>query len=241
MPTFSTLGFEQEGALSELEELESEGESQLLSALLAQLDYLLEGTNTEDPEVFKQEVMSKFDSSAEELREVLYTIILSYYLAGAKFNSSLIESIIPGYSYQSQVEELQLLASMRADESLLLIQSTTRKRLLLLLAGALTITAFLSQYKSVIASVDRAKLINETESISAFNSAIKRLSSSSGFVVALKWNTTVDERTCAICRPRHGIVYPLNVAPPIPAHFRCRCYYAIVIDRRRVISVLSGF
>ena len=44
----------------------------------------------------------------------------------------------------------------------------------------------------------------------------------------VQWNTAADERVCAECVPRNGMIYPLQFAPRIPAHYNCRCYYTRV-------------
>jgi SPP1 gp7 family putative phage head morphogenesis protein len=41
-------------------------------------------------------------------------------------------------------------------------------------------------------------------------------------VKGLKWVSTLDARTSAICRGRDGKIYKVGTAPPIPAHFNCR-------------------
>jgi hypothetical protein len=44
----------------------------------------------------------------------------------------------------------------------------------------------------------------------------------------VKWNTAEDEHVCAECVPRNEMIYPLQFAPRIPAHYNCRCYYTRV-------------
>lgn len=38
----------------------------------------------------------------------------------------------------------------------------------------------------------------------------------------VKWVSTLDSRTSAICRERDGKIYKIDSAPPVPAHFNCR-------------------
>ena len=38
----------------------------------------------------------------------------------------------------------------------------------------------------------------------------------------VRWITQHDERVCKICRPRDGVIYPLDAVPP--KHHNCRCY-----------------
>lgn len=42
-------------------------------------------------------------------------------------------------------------------------------------------------------------------------------------VTEVKWVTHHDDRRCAVCRSRHGRIYPIGDIPPKP-HPRCRCY-----------------
>jgi SPP1 gp7 family putative phage head morphogenesis protein len=44
----------------------------------------------------------------------------------------------------------------------------------------------------------------------------------SDIIKGVKWVSTLDSRTSAICIERDGKVYPIGKAPPIPAHFNCR-------------------
>ena len=39
----------------------------------------------------------------------------------------------------------------------------------------------------------------------------------------LVWITEDDEKVCKVCRPRHEQFYPIEMLPPYPAHWHCRC------------------
>ncbi len=39
----------------------------------------------------------------------------------------------------------------------------------------------------------------------------------------VQWFTERDNRVCAVCEPRDGVVYAAEEAPELPAHPRCRC------------------
>lgn len=41
-------------------------------------------------------------------------------------------------------------------------------------------------------------------------------------IQGIRWNSTLDGRTSAICRARDGIVYEVGKGPRPPAHFNCR-------------------
>ena len=44
-------------------------------------------------------------------------------------------------------------------------------------------------------------------------------------VQKVRRNAILDARTCAECSSENGTVYPINDAPSLPEHVRCRCYY----------------
>ncbi len=246
MASFSTLGFDDTEELQVLLDEESKYEEKINSALLAQ-SLALFGTDAEiqDKREFQGEVLSKFDASADELKEVLADAILAYALLGLQYAGDLLSQLIPGFSIEDYKDEVQRWAVGRAALSFDLVQKTSRKRLEVALAafvaGTLSLDALIKQYNSVAADLERASLINETESINAFNMAIVILARAVGFVVALKWVTSKDEKVCPVCRPRHGMVYPVNSAPSIPSHHGCRCFWALVVDRRKIITQYLGF
>lgn len=246
MPSYSVLGFNDGEELESLVSLESEYKGKINDALLAQLFFLFdESVDIADRYALQTEVLDRFDSSAEQLKEVLADAILAYTLLGASHAAGLLGELIPGFSFEEQKGELQNWANKRALESFGLVQKTSRKRLEVALAafvaGAYTLDYLVNQYKSVAADLERAILINETESIYAFNMGILIVARALSFVVAVKWVTVRDEKVCQICRPRHGMVYPVNSAPPIPAHGHCKCRYSLVVDRRKILRDFLGF
>lgn len=246
MPSFSTLGFDNTEELQSLLDAESIYQEKINSALLAQAFNLFgSDSDIQDKREFQGDVLANFDSSAGELKEILADAILAYALLGLEYAGDLLSQLIPGFSIEDYKDEVQRWAIERAALSFDLVQKTSRKRLEVALAafvvGTLSLDALIKQYKSVAADLERASLINETESINAFNMAIVILARAVGFVAALKWVTVGDERVCSICKPRHGMVYPVNSAPSIPSHFNCRCRWALVVDRRRIITQYLGF
>lgn len=246
MPSYSVLGFDNTEELDSLITMEEEYQDKINSALLAQVALLFgEGVDIADRYQFQQDVLNNFDASADQLKEVLADAILAYTLLGAEYAAGLLSTLIPGFSYEQQKDELQRWAVQRAGESFALVQKTSRKRLEVALAafvaGGYTLDYLINQYKSVAADLERASLINETESISAFNMGILIVARALSFVVAVKHITVGDDRVCSICRPKHGMVYPINAAPTLPLHFNCRCRYALVVDRRRILRDFLGF
>lgn len=55
-------------------------------------------------------------------------------------------------------------------------------------------------------------------------------------VDAVAWITQKDERVCSECGPRDEVVYPIELLPDYPAHWRCRCELQIVSmeEKKRV-------
>ena len=39
----------------------------------------------------------------------------------------------------------------------------------------------------------------------------------------LVWITEKDEKVCSVCKPRDEQFYPIEMLPPYPAHYHCRC------------------
>ena len=39
----------------------------------------------------------------------------------------------------------------------------------------------------------------------------------------LVWITEKDEKVCSVCKPRDEQFYPIEMLPPYPAHWHCRC------------------
>lgn len=52
----------------------------------------------------------------------------------------------------------------------------------------------------------------------------------SDIITGLRWTSTLDGRTSAICRARDGKVYPLGSKIRPPAHFNCRSVMTPIID-----------
>jgi SPP1 gp7 family putative phage head morphogenesis protein len=44
-------------------------------------------------------------------------------------------------------------------------------------------------------------------------------------VSELRYMAVMDEKTCPVCASHHGRVYPINLAPELPNHVNCRCWY----------------
>ena len=46
----------------------------------------------------------------------------------------------------------------------------------------------------------------------------------------VRHESTFDQRTCLRCSSLHGRTYPIDEAPPLPLHYRCRCVYLFVFS-----------
>lgn len=88
---------------------------------------------------------------------------------------------------------------------------------------ALTSLAILS-VSHIAESAIRNKISNiaSTEVFGAHNESILKSLSPNALV---KYNATLDKRTCPTCASRDGRVYTVQDAPSLPAHTRCRCTY----------------
>lgn len=55
----------------------------------------------------------------------------------------------------------------------------------------------------------------------------------------VQWVATLDTRTCPVCGPRDGKVYPIDAVPELPAHWNCRCTTAPVVKSYRELAGLK--
>ena len=92
------------------------------------------------------------------------------------------------------------------------------------LNDALKLAANLLLTQSLQGGLD---LMGETEQ-EAFAEAARELGldEDEAFV---QYHACNDSRTCGECKEDDGKIYPVNGAPSIPRHYRCRCWYTRVI------------
>lgn len=82
---------------------------------------------------------------------------------------------------------------------------------------------------------ERAELIASTEVTRAYAQGQVESYRLSGVIGRMEWRTAVDERVCPVCGPLHGTrasfdeTFEGDLAMP-PAHPRCRCWLAPVVD-----------
>lgn len=79
----------------------------------------------------------------------------------------------------------------------------------------------------------RGQTVAATEITRALTQAGQMAYRAGNVVQTWQWITQRDEKTCSICRPRHGLRAPLG--QPVeglipPAHINCRCHMAPVAD-----------
>lgn len=74
----------------------------------------------------------------------------------------------------------------------------------------------------------RMELIARTEVLRAHNQGRMKFHREVG-VQKLEWLTGEDERTCSVCRPLHGRVFPIDRIPMIPIHPQCRCTAVVAL------------
>lgn len=97
------------------------------------------------------------------------------------------------------------------------------KRKQVLANKALTSLSILAASDFAIAAVkNKIASIASTEIFGAHNESLLKSLPSDSFV---KYNATLDKRTCPTCASRDSRVYRVEDAPSIPAHTRCRCTY----------------
>lgn len=81
----------------------------------------------------------------------------------------------------------------------------------------------------------RAAMIASTETTRAFYEGQAASFRASGVIQKMEWRTSRDERVCPICGPLHGkrakLGEKFSGAYTPPAHPRCRCWIAPVVER----------
>ena len=75
----------------------------------------------------------------------------------------------------------------------------------------------------------RATLIARTETLRAHNEGRATFYERVG-VTKMEWLTADDERTCPVCAPMNGKVFPINGDKKPPIHPACRCSMAASFD-----------
>jgi SPP1 gp7 family putative phage head morphogenesis protein len=87
--------------------------------------------------------------------------------------------------------------------------------------------------KTFNADAYNVKRLAETEISRVQNESFKRLCSETG-VKKVKYNATLDSKTCNDCAEFDGKVYDFGKEPGLPRHPMCRCFYEIADDTSKV-------
>lgn len=83
-----------------------------------------------------------------------------------------------------------------------------------------------------LAGATRAQLVSlaRTEIQRVANAAaLESYTANADLLSGVEYLATLDSRTCLLCAPSHGKIYPLDQAPALPQHPRCRCFLAPVV------------
>lgn len=62
-------------------------------------------------------------------------------------------------------------------------------------------------------------------------------SQNNDIIKGLRWTSTLDGRTSAVCRSRDGEIFPVNAGPRPPAHIRCRSFMVPVVKSWRELGI----
>ena len=123
------------------------------------------------------------------------------------------------------------------------LASTTRNGLRDALQANIASGAGQRQLVKDIASLfgkDRAKLIASTETTRLYAEGNMIAYRADPTVEAVEWQTAMDERVCEICEPLDGEVYEKDSAfDHPPAHPRCRCGLAPVVDGKLLTEIVA--
>lgn len=103
-----------------------------------------------------------------------------------------------------------------------------------------------NQIASSLSTISRA---SQRESIALARTSLQHIATSSkqafyaenaDIVKAVRYVSTLDSRTTAICRSRDNKVFTQKEAPEIPAHWQCRSFYVPVLDENLVDGSVVG-
>ena len=123
-------------------------------------------------------------------------------------------SKIPGLS------ELRSLAGVPAR-----VENLMRKDLARAIADGYRVDQLVTDWKNRIgagAVVPEVRALARTAVMSASNTAhLDVYQKNKELVPKVRWEATFDRRTCVRCGSLHGREFPVNDAPPIPAHLNC--------------------
>ena len=104
-------------------------------------------------------------------------------------------------------------------------------------SNGLPLRVLTENLQRTVFGAERAKLIATTEVTRAYAEGNRAAWRASGVIERMRWQTSVDEMVCPVCRPLAGRVVEVaadgfpsdsGVSFP-PAHPRCRCWVTPVV------------
>lgn len=233
-----TDGVEPEG----LAELDEENASAIEAALVFQLGSLIRpDANIDDAELLR-DFEQIFYASSAELKSAIYASLLAYADFGVEVAVAKVNKFYPGFNPEESRFMARDWASTRALEVFNLVMASSLRKVQQSIEeykrGGMSIDWLRSEIMKS-ASLERAMLIAENESIAVITQAAYIVYANTKLVQYVKWVTMRDERVCPRCGPLHGRVYPLGGNPAIPVHVRCRCQILPMVDGR-ILRLLAG-
>jgi SPP1 gp7 family putative phage head morphogenesis protein len=229
-----TDGVEPEG----LDELDDENATDIARGLAALV--------TLDPNIDDAELLQNFETNfygdSAQLKSAIYASLLAYADFGVEVAMRNVEQFYPGMNPDESRTMARDWATVRALEVFNLVMATSLQRARQAIneykQGGLS-REWLQEELNKTASLERAMLIAENESMAVLTQAAYIVYSNTKLVQYVKWVTMRDERVCPRCGPLHGRVYPLGGQPRIPVHVRCRCQILPLVDGR-ILRLLAG-
>lgn len=105
------------------------------------------------------------------------------------------------------------------------VENIMRKDLAKAIADGYRVDQLVSKWQQRLgagASLTEVRALARTSVMTASNNAhLDTYRKNSAFVPRVRWEATFDRRTCMRCGSLHGREFPVNAAPPIPAHLNC--------------------
>lgn len=219
--------------VSGLAKLEKQATEDIANSFAEQVRIAKEESNNKDDEEFLQNIELWFEQSGEQLKTALIVALVGFAAVGVAHAVKNVRHFLPGFEAEAASIAAREWAGKRALEVYAVIQGTTLKKLRVIvnewrMSGLPREWVFDEIQK--LMDENRADVIAQSESIAVITQAALIVYDSTRLVRFVRFTAAMDERTCPICGRLHGNIYPINSAPKIPIHPRCRCSYRSVVD-----------
>lgn len=239
MQTYGDMEGEEPEGLSELDDEHSQA---IQSALTFQLGNLIRSdANIDDAELLA-DFETIFYGNSAQLKSAIYAALLAYADFGVEVAVRKVNQFYPGFDPEESRFQARDWATGRALEVYNLVMAASLRKVKATIEeykrGGLS-REWLQEEILKSASLERALLIAENESIAVITQAAYIVYANTKLVQYIRWVTMRDERVCPRCGPLHGRVYPLGGQPAIPVHVRCRCQILPMVDGR-ILRLLAG-